>query len=299
MSGNECLSVGGTPGRCCGGVNIGIVGWGGGGGSGGSGSGGGGDSDCCENLRRVFEAFLSWYMGIGGLLKPPVETFDDLGKKYPKPEKGWTALVLDEGTFYVWTGNEWRNVGSPNNPPLAGPQGPIGPQGPQGPQGEPGPQGIPGVAGAVPDPGDLPGPSDTLKPGTVMYVISEGKFYVWTGTEWKQTEVTATVPGPQGEQGPTGPGGPAGPAGPQGPIGPAGPGGSGDVSALVEEVQKLREIVNALSPRVDKNDEMIHKLAQMKRWGTSSRPFKETKNLVPGWDNDMYGAIDAAELNSL
>nr|WP_315100037.1 putative peptidoglycan-binding domain-containing protein [uncultured Fretibacterium sp.] len=31
MSGNECLSVGGTPGRCCGGVNIGIVGWGGGG----------------------------------------------------------------------------------------------------------------------------------------------------------------------------------------------------------------------------------------------------------------------------
>ena len=129
MSGNECLSVGGTPGRCCGGVNIGIVGWGGGGGSGGSGSGGGGDSDCCENLRRVFEAFLSWYMGIGGLLKPPVETFDDLGKKYPKPEKGWTALVLDEGTFYVWTGNEWRNVGSPNNPPLAGPQGPIGPKG--------------------------------------------------------------------------------------------------------------------------------------------------------------------------
>ena len=71
------------------------------------------------------------------------------------------------------------------------------------------------------------------------------------------------------------------------------------MSALVEEVQKLREIVNALSPRVDKNDEMIHKLAQMKRWGTSSRPFKETKNLVPGWDNDMYGAIDAAELNSL
>lgn len=293
MSGNECLSVGGTPGRCCGGVNIGIVGWGGGGGSGGSGSGGGGDSDCCENLRRVFEAFLSWYMGIGGLLKPPVETFDDLGKKYPKPEKGWTALVLDEGTFYVWTGNEWHNVGSPNSNPLAGPQGPIGPQGPQGPQGEPGPQGIPGVAGAVPTPGDLPAASDTLKPGTVMYVISEGKFYVWTGTEWKQTEVTAMVPGPQGEQGPAGP---TGPTGPQGPIGPAGPGGSGDVSALVEEVQKLREIVNALSPRVDKNDEMIHKLAKLKRWGTEINEFHETDNLTHGHYGDMYGAINDTEL---
>ena len=125
MSGNECLSVGGTPGRCCGGgVNIGIVGWGSGG------SGGSGNSDCCENLRRTFEAFLSWYMGIGGLLKPPVETFDDLKKKYPNPEKGWTALVINEGAFYVWVGSEWRNVGSPNStPPLAGPQGLIGPKG--------------------------------------------------------------------------------------------------------------------------------------------------------------------------
>ena len=104
------------------------------------------------------------------------------------------------------------------------------------------------------------------------------------------------VPGPQGEQGPAGP---TGPTGPQGPIRPAGPGGSGDVSALVEEVQKLREIVNALSPRVDKHDEMIHKLAQMKRWGTSSSPFKETENLVPFTNKNMYDAIDAAELNSL
>lgn len=293
MSGNE-LSVGGTPGRCCGGVNIGIFGWDGNGGSGGS---------CnCGNLREIFEAFLSWYMGLGGLLKAPVDSYDDLAKTYPNPEDGWTALVLDEQTFYVWNAGEngepgaWTPVGSPGQYPIAGPQGPQGPEGPQGPQGETGPQGIPGVAGAIPTPGDLPGASEDLKPGTVMYVISEGKFYVWTGSEWKQTEVAAMIPGPQGPQGDPGP---VGPTGPQGPIGPAGPGSSGDVSSLVQEVQALRELVNALSPKVDKNDEMIRKLAQLTRWGTETVPFSEGQNLAFDYQQNMYGAIDAVELESL
>ena len=71
------------------------------------------------------------------------------------------------------------------------------------------------------------------------------------------------------------------------------------MSALVKEVQKLREIINILSPKVDKNDEMIRKLAQLKRWGTSAAPFTETENLAPITEPNMYDAIDAAELKSL
>ena len=291
MAGNEGSGIGREGGVGCGrGVNIGIVTmpWGGG-------NGGGGGTPCnCGNLKEAFEAFMAWYMGIGGLLKPPVDTVDDLEKKYPNPENGWTVLVLDEQAFYVWRsgGNgdpgEWTPVGSPGQFPVAGPQGPQGTEGPQGPQGEPGPQGIPGITGAVPDVGSLPAEGETLKPGTVMYVIDEGKFYVWIGSEWKQIEVAAMIPGPEGAQGAPGP---VGPTGPQGPIGPAGPGGNGDVSALVQEVQSLRELLNELTPKVETNLEMIRKLAQLMAWkgeSLGSGAPVETENLV-----DMHSVYDA------
>ena len=56
---------------------------------------------------------------------------------------------LIEGELWVWTGNDWENVGNIQGP--QGPQGPIGmtgPEGPQGPQGDEGPQGPIGMTGS-------------------------------------------------------------------------------------------------------------------------------------------------------
>ena len=137
----------------CGGVNIGITGpW----------SGGGGD------IQKYFEAFLSWYLG--GLMKPPVEKFEDLAKQYPKPEEGWTVFVYEDGKFYVWYPSldpdgvgRWVPTFSEHG--TAGTQGPAGApgaDGADGPQGEPGPMGATGPAG----PAGPQGPVGPAGPGS-------------------------------------------------------------------------------------------------------------------------------------
>src|SRR6056297_1126505 len=93
---------------------------------------------------------------------------------------------LIDGELWVWTGNDWENVGN-----IQGPQGPAGPEGPQGPQGDEGPQGPIGMTG----PEGPQGPQ---------------------GAEGPQ--------GPIGMTGPEGPQGPQGAEGPEGPQGPPGSG---------------------------------------------------------------------------
>lgn len=42
--------------------------------------------------------------------KQAVPTYDDLAIRYPNPEEGWTALVLEDGRAYTWNGTEWVMV---------------------------------------------------------------------------------------------------------------------------------------------------------------------------------------------
>jgi len=103
---------------------------------------------------------------------------------------------LIQGELWVWTGNNWENVGNIQGP--EGPEGPTGmtgPEGPQGPQGDEGPQGPIGM----------------------------------TGPEGPQGSIGMT--GPEGPQGDEGPQGPIGMIGPQGDPGPEGPKGEEGESA--------------------------------------------------------------------
>ena len=64
-----------------------------------------------------------------------------LREKYPTGLPGQSYLV--EGDLFVWSNNDWTNVGK-----IRGPEGKIGPTGPTGPQGQRGLQGIQGISGS-------------------------------------------------------------------------------------------------------------------------------------------------------
>lgn len=110
-----------------------------------------------------------------------------------------------------------------------GPQGEIGPQGPEGPEGPQGPEGPAGedgagieISGSAPTYADLPddlGPGDA---GSGYLVQSDGKLYIWDGTQWPADEAGAAFRGPQGPEGPEGPQGPQGDRGPEGATGNTG-----------------------------------------------------------------------------
>lgn len=71
-------------------------------------------------------------------------------------ETGDAWYCTENGDTYLWTGEEWDNIGAIVGP--TGPQGDPGIQGEPGEQGEPGIQGLPGSDGAPGAKGD-PGPS--------------------------------------------------------------------------------------------------------------------------------------------
>lgn len=50
-------------------------------------------------------------LAIGMIFKPSVPTFSALATTYPTPEKGWAAIVEDEGFIYQFDGTNWNNTG--------------------------------------------------------------------------------------------------------------------------------------------------------------------------------------------
>jgi len=140
----------------------------------------------------------------------------------------------------------WVVVGSIKGPPgdigPAGPKGETGEkgdtgsQGPKGDQGEPGdvgPQGIPGEAGVGieikgtrPDYASLPDDLTQKDAGAAYALESDGKLYVWTGTQFPDEGEGSEFRGPQGAQGIPGDKGDKGDTGERGPTGDTGPTGA-------------------------------------------------------------------------
>lgn len=90
--------------------------------------------------------------GQGIALKGVVATNLDLP---PTAEEGYAYLAEETGRGYVWSNDNWVDIGAFRGPQGAvGPAGPAGPRGLKGDQGQQGPQGNPGLKGDPGDPGD-------------------------------------------------------------------------------------------------------------------------------------------------
>jgi len=189
--------------------------------------------------------------GVQGAPGTSVTIVGKLGSSADLPAEGnFGDGYLIDGELWVWTGDEWENVGNI-----------------QGPRGEKGDRGNPGtsvtIVGAVDHPEDLPnqgesgdgylingnlwvwvnsgwenvgniqGPQgEKGERGTSIRILGEldstddfpetepgegfiidGYLWIWTGNEWTNA---GKIQGPKGEAGAVGPAGPAGPPGPQG-----------------------------------------------------------------------------------
>ncbi len=109
------------------------------------------------------------------------------------------ATVTNTGTAE----NAILNFGIPK-----GSKGDKGDQGIQGPKGDPGAGLV--ITGSVDTYAELPsgfGPDDA---GKAYFVQSDGKLYVWSGTQWPADGDGAQFEGPKGDTGATGATGPAG-----------------------------------------------------------------------------------------
>ena len=94
--------------------------------------------------------------GTGVTIKGSYESEEALKAAHPTGTAGDAYLVA--GNLYVWSGEDWTNVGEIKGPKGdkgdTGAVGPTGPQGPQGLQGEAGPQGPIGPKGDKGDTGE-------------------------------------------------------------------------------------------------------------------------------------------------
>lgn len=106
--------------------------------------------------------------GTGVTIKGSYASEEALKAAHPTGIAGDAYLVA--GNLYVWSGEDWTNVGEIKGPKGdkgdTGATGPAGPQGPQGLQGEVGPQGPTGPKGLKGDKGD------TGETGSVSAVVS-------------------------------------------------------------------------------------------------------------------------------
>ena len=105
--------------------------------------------------------------GTGVTIKGSYASEEALRAAHPTGTAGDAYLVA--GNLYVWSGEDWTNVGEIKGPKGdkgdTGAVGPTGPQGPQGLQGEAGPQGPTGPKGLKGDKGD------TGEAGSVSAVV--------------------------------------------------------------------------------------------------------------------------------
>ena len=105
--------------------------------------------------------------GTGVTIKGSYASEEALRAAHPTGTAGDAYLVA--GNLYVWSGEDWTNVGEIKGPKGdkgdTGAVGPAGPQGPQGLQGEVGPQGPTGPKGLKGDKGD------TGETGSVSAVV--------------------------------------------------------------------------------------------------------------------------------
>lgn len=70
-------------------------------------------NDATELVKDAYETTVLIY-------QPYVHTYDDIAKKFPYPEIGWTTQVFDTGIRYRWNGKEWVPIDAlGGNVPLA------------------------------------------------------------------------------------------------------------------------------------------------------------------------------------
>ncbi|MDD1502587.1 hypothetical protein PVA17_07375 [Lysinibacillus sp. CNPSo 3705] len=69
--------------------------------------------DATELVKDAYETTVLIY-------QPYVNTYDDIAKKFPYPEVGWTTQVFDTGIRYRWNGKDWVPIDAlGGNVPLA------------------------------------------------------------------------------------------------------------------------------------------------------------------------------------